>query len=126
MCAWARACVCSAADSPRSRPGCRSAASAASSRIWPGGSTAAIACRPNLYRMPMKSPEIAPTKIDQRAARDTAETLTITDNRTGKQYEISIKECAIRATDLRQIKAGPEEHPPVIHEPAVLVTRAAR
>ncbi len=35
-----------------------------------------------------------------------ADTLTITDNRTGKQYEVAIKEGAIRAADLKQIKAG--------------------
>ena len=33
-----------------------------------------------------------------------SETLTITDNRTGKQYEIPIKNGAIKATDLFQIK----------------------
>ncbi len=31
-----------------------------------------------------------------------ADTLTITDNRTGKQYEVPIKDGAINATDLRQ------------------------
>ena len=35
--------------------------------------------------------------------RSTMDTLTITDNRTGRQYEIPIKEGAIRATDLKQI-----------------------
>ena len=38
-----------------------------------------------------------------------ADTLTITDNRTGKQYEIPIKDGAIRATDLRQIKTGADD-----------------
>ena len=33
-----------------------------------------------------------------------ADTLTITDNRTGKQYEVPITDGTIRATDLRQIK----------------------
>ena len=33
-----------------------------------------------------------------------ADTLTITDNRTGKQYEIPIQDGTIRAMDLRQIK----------------------
>jgi citrate synthase len=31
------------------------------------------------------------------------DTLTITDNRTGKQYEIAIESGAIRTDDLRQI-----------------------
>jgi len=38
-----------------------------------------------------------------------AETLTIIDNRTGKQYEIPIKNGAIKATDLFQIKVSEDE-----------------
>jgi citrate synthase len=38
-----------------------------------------------------------------------AETLTIIDNRTGKQYEIPIRNGAIKATDLFQIKVSEEE-----------------
>ncbi|MGZ9157130.1 MAG: citrate/2-methylcitrate synthase, partial [Candidatus Binatia bacterium] len=38
-----------------------------------------------------------------------AETLTIVDNRTGKQYEIPIKDGAIKATDLFQIKISEDE-----------------
>ena len=34
------------------------------------------------------------------------DSLTITDNRTGKSYEIAIENGAIKALDLRQIKAG--------------------
>jgi citrate synthase len=37
------------------------------------------------------------------------ETLTITDNRTGRQYELPIKDGTIRAMDLRQIKTDDEE-----------------
>ena len=40
-----------------------------------------------------------------------ADTLTITDNRTGKQYELPIEDGAISATDLRQIKTGPDDMP---------------
>jgi citrate synthase len=38
-----------------------------------------------------------------------SETLTITDNRTGKQYEIPIKNGAIKATDLFQIRITEDE-----------------
>ncbi len=38
-----------------------------------------------------------------------ADTLSVTDNRTGKSYTIPIEQGAIRATDLSQIKAGPED-----------------
>jgi len=49
------------------------------------------------------------------ASRDT---LTITDNRTGKTYEIPITHGTIRATDLRQIKADPAEFGLVSYDPA--------
>ncbi len=37
------------------------------------------------------------------------ETLTITDNRTGKQYEVPITHGTVRAMDLRQIKVEPKD-----------------
>src|SRR5947207_8046139 len=55
-----------------------------------------------------------------------ADTLTITDNRTGKQYEVPIKDCAIRATDLRQITEGPEDTGLMTYDPAFLNTAACR
>jgi len=54
------------------------------------------------------------------------ETLTITDNRTGKQYELPIKEGAIKATDLRQIKAGPNDGGLMTYDPAFMNTAACR
>jgi citrate synthase len=54
------------------------------------------------------------------------DTLTITDNRTGKQYEIPIAEGAIRATDLRQIKAGPDDTGLMTYDPAFMNTAACR
>jgi citrate synthase len=53
-------------------------------------------------------------------------TLTVTDNRTGKAYEIPIQEGAIRAVDLRQIKAGPEDAGLVSYDPAFLNTASCR
>ena len=55
-----------------------------------------------------------------------ADTLTITDNRTGKQYEIPIKEGVIRATDLRQVKAGPDDPGLMTYDPAFMNTAACR
>ena len=37
------------------------------------------------------------------------ETLSITDNRTGKSYEVPITEGAIRATDLKKITTGGDD-----------------
>ena len=55
-----------------------------------------------------------------------ADTLTITDNRTGKQYELPIHDGAIRATDLRQIKAGNQDGGLVTYDPAFMNTAACR
>ena len=45
-----------------------------------------------------------PEKEDALSERVGKETLTVTDDRTGKVYEVPIVHGAIRATDLRQIK----------------------
>jgi citrate synthase len=55
-----------------------------------------------------------------------ADTLTVTDNRTGKQYEIPIKDGAIRATDLRQISATEGDHGLSTYDPAFMNTAACR
>jgi citrate synthase len=55
-----------------------------------------------------------------------ADTLTITDNRTGKQYEVAIKDGAIRATDLKQIKAGEHDTGLITYDPAFMSTAACR
>jgi citrate synthase len=51
-----------------------------------------------------------------------SDTLTITDNRTGKQYEIPISNGTIRAIDLRQIKVDPDEFGMMSYDPAFLNT----
>ncbi len=48
----------------------------------------------------------------------TASSLTITDNRTGKSYEIPIANGAIRAMDLRQMRTGPEDFGLLSYDPA--------
>jgi citrate synthase len=55
-----------------------------------------------------------------------AETLTITDNRTGKQYEIPITDGTIRAMDLRQIKVEADEFGMMTYDPAFTNTAACR
>src|SRR5437899_9478406 len=54
------------------------------------------------------------------------DTLTITDNRTGKQYELPIKDGTIRAIDLRQIKAGKDDGGLMTYDPAFMNTAACR
>ncbi len=55
-----------------------------------------------------------------------ADTLTITDNRTGQQYEVPIADGAIRATDLRQIKADGDDGGLATYDPAFMNTAACR
>ncbi|MBW8713839.1 MAG: citrate (Si)-synthase, partial [Acidobacteria bacterium] len=55
-----------------------------------------------------------------------ADTLTVTDNRTGKTYEIAIQDSTIRAMDLRQIKVNPDEFGMMTYDPAFTNTAACR
>ncbi|MFN8570301.1 MAG: citrate/2-methylcitrate synthase, partial [Kouleothrix sp.] len=52
------------------------------------------------------------------------DTLTLTDNRTGKSYEIPIENDTIRATDLRQIKINPDDFGIISYDPAYMNTAA--
>lgn len=54
------------------------------------------------------------------------DTLTITDNRTGKQYEVPIQDGAIRAMDLRKIKVQEDEFGLVTYDPAYQNTAACK
>ncbi len=55
-----------------------------------------------------------------------ADTLTITDNRTGKQYEIPIENDAIKAMDLRQIKVSDDEFGLMTYDPAFMNTASCK
>ncbi|MFN7919607.1 MAG: citrate synthase [Bryobacteraceae bacterium] len=55
-----------------------------------------------------------------------SDTLTITDNRTGSTYELGIQEETIRATDLRKIKAGPEDFGLMPYDPGYMNTASCR
>ncbi|HXD16782.1 MAG TPA: citrate synthase [Vicinamibacterales bacterium] len=59
-------------------------------------------------------------------ATSMADTLTVKDNRTGKQYELAIKDGAIRASDLKQIKTGPDDFGLVTYDPAFMNTASCR
>jgi citrate synthase len=53
-------------------------------------------------------------------------TLHVTDSRTGRSYEIPISDGAIRATDLRQIKASENDVGLLSYDPAFLNTASCR
>ncbi len=52
--------------------------------------------------------------------------LTITDNRTGKSYEIPVEHGTIRAMDLRQIKEGPDDFGLMSYDPAYMNTASCK
>jgi citrate synthase len=54
------------------------------------------------------------------------DTLTVTDNRTGKNYELPITDGTIRALDLREIKSGPDDFGLLSYDPAYLNTASCR
>jgi len=53
-------------------------------------------------------------------------TLTITDNRTGKQYEIAIENETIKALDLRKIKVADEDFGLMTYDPAFMNTASTK
>ena len=55
-----------------------------------------------------------------------ADTLTITDNRTGKQYEVPITDGTIKAMDLRKIKHGDDDFGLTTYDPAFMNTASCR
>ena len=54
------------------------------------------------------------------------DTLTVTDNRTGKSYELEITDETIRAMDLRQIKVNEDDFGTMTYDPAFLNTASCR
>ncbi len=61
--------------------------------------------------------------LERRVAKDT---LTITDNRTGKQYEVPIADGTIKAADLKQIKVADDDFGLMSYDPAYLNTASCR
>jgi citrate synthase len=54
------------------------------------------------------------------------QTLSVTDNRTGKAYELPIEDGTVRALDLRQIKADAEDFGLMAYDPAYTNTASCR
>src|SRR6476661_4948666 len=55
-----------------------------------------------------------------------SDTLSVTDNRTGKKYELPIQDGTIRAMDLRQIKSDPGDFGLMTYDPAFMNTANCR
>jgi len=60
------------------------------------------------------------------AGASTSDTLTITDNRTGRSYEVPIEDETIRATELRKIKVNDDDFGLMTYDPAYMATASCR
>ncbi len=54
------------------------------------------------------------------------DTLSLTDNRTGKQLDLPIRDGAIRATDLRSLKTSADDFGLMSYDPAFMNTASCR
>jgi citrate synthase len=70
----------------------------------------------------MGTVEAAKTEEQAEKAEGRRDALSITDRRTGKVYEVPIVNGTVRALDLRQIKAGPDDFGLMAYDPAFLNT----
>ncbi|HEV2856812.1 MAG TPA: citrate synthase [Solirubrobacterales bacterium] len=71
-----------------------------------------------------------PTAGNANASSDSGnggkDSLTVTDNRTGKTYELPISDGTVRAMDLRQIKVDEDEFGMLAYDPAFTNTASCR
>jgi citrate synthase len=63
---------------------------------------------------------------DGAGTATSSDTLTIIDNRTGKQYEVPIEDETIRATELRNIKVNEDDFGLMTYDPAYMATASCR
>jgi citrate synthase len=64
--------------------------------------------------------------ITSGPAKAVRTTLSITDNRTGRTYEVPVENGTIRATDLRQIKESPDDFGLMTYDPAFMNTASCK
>ena len=60
------------------------------------------------------------------AAAKGADTLTVTDNRTGETYEVQITDGTVRATEFRKIKTSEDDFGLMTYDPAFMNTASCR
>ncbi|MGA2927372.1 MAG: citrate synthase [Solirubrobacteraceae bacterium] len=65
-------------------------------------------------------------QLDGTGVGTAQETLTVTDNRTGRQYEVPIEDGTIRATELRKIKTHEDDFGLMTYDPAFMATASCR
>src|SRR4051812_40027205 len=60
------------------------------------------------------------------AIGDRKDTLTVTDNRTGKTYEVDVTDGTVRAMDFRQMKVDEDDFGLMTYDPAYTNTASCR
>jgi citrate synthase len=70
--------------------------------------------------------QISTTAGEDGVATSGSDTLTVTDNRTGRTYELPITDGTVRAMDLRQIKVDESEFGMLSYDPAFTNTASCR
>src|SRR5262249_55843274 len=108
-CCARRRCRCSSGRRRARRPRRRAEARPRSSRTGTGGAR-----------------EPGPRAPGREESAMAQETLSITDTRTGTRYELPIEHGAIRATDLRQIRSGPDDFGLLAYDPAFMNTASCK
>src|SRR3984893_2969259 len=68
----------------------------------------------------------AQQRVSGGGATPGQQTLSVTDNRTGKAYELPIEDGKVRALDLRQIKTDDEDFGLMAYDPAYTNTASCR
>src|ERR1700676_335813 len=68
----------------------------------------------------------AQQRVSGGGATPAQQTLSVTDNRTGKAYELPIEDGTVRALDLRQIKTDAEDFGLMAYDPAYTNTASCR
>src|ERR687888_467275 len=72
------------------------------------------------------STETQANRSTDGVGRSGAETLSVTDNRTGQTYEIEITDGTVRAMDFRQIKVDDDDFGLMTYDPAYTNTASCR
>jgi citrate synthase len=72
------------------------------------------------------STETDTQRTDSGSADGRRDSLTVTDNRTGRTYEIDVTDDTVRAIDLRQIKVADDDFGLMAYDPAFMNTASCR
>ncbi len=76
--------------------------------------------------MSTKTENVVAARIESSEARVSKDTLSITDNRTGKTYEVPIQDGTIKAMDLRQIKVAADDFGLMTYDPGFMNTASCK